>query len=326
MRGIYNILSSTAALIWLITGWVIYYVTNAVWSKEAFAKFIGGLSNNPLLQIPYIVFLICLVLNIIRAGREKFKSEIIGFLLWVFAPIGIFIFLSGYFVSSALRAQEWQLAGEGDSVIAPWQKEGLKVLRIDSSLKPEILDIQEEEGSFFAYEPKIILSDGVKEYAVGVFPPKKIKGTYYHILNFGLGPGIRLLNPEGAIIKEGFLALRILPPGAIDNFEIAPYRFSIRLAPDRFIKKGNTEVKVFSLVNPSYNVSVYKGEELIFEGDSKDAILFDNIRVEFTPPTYWTYLEVVKDPGMGLILLGIALIFIGVISFPIRLIIKIIKA
>jgi len=326
VRGIYNILSSKTSLIWLITGWVIYYVTNAVWSKEAFANFIGGLSNNPLLQIPYIVFLLSLLLNIIRVGRERLKSGLSGFLLWIFAPIGIFIFLSGYFVSSALRAQEWQLAGEGDSVVAPWQREGLKVLRIDSSLKPEILDIEQEGGSFFAYEPKIVLSDGVKQYTIGVFPPKKIKGTYYHILNFGLGPGIRLLNTEGAVINEGFLALRILPPGAVDSFEIAPYRFSIRLAPDRFIKKGNTEVKVFSLVNPSYRVSVYKGEELLFEGDSKDKISFDNVRVEFTPPTFWAYLEIVKDPGIGLILLGIGLILLGVISFPIRLIIKIIKA
>ena len=335
MKKLFSIISSKAFLIWLIAGWTVYYVTNAVWSEEAFAGFIGGLSKNPLLQIPYVAFLLSLALNIVRAARERLKKGFLALALWIVLPLGAFMFFGGYFLSAALRSQAQLLVGEGDTVTEGLGSPSgeLYAKRISPSLKDEFLDTGEadtsaveSEGSVFAYEPKITLSDRSRDYEVGVFPARRVKGTYYHILNFGLAPGIRLLDAGGEVLKEGYLALRILPPGAEDSFELAPYRVVVRLSPERVMEKGDAQAKVFSLRSPSYRAEVYRGDERVFEGDSRVGITFDGKRLEFTEPAYWVFLEVVKDPGVPFILSGLALLLLGAILLPLRLIVKVIKA
>lgn len=321
LKRVFDIVSSKALLIWLIAGWTLYYVTSAVWSKEAFANFIGGLADNPALQVPYIIFLLSLALNILRVGREKLRAGVFGFALWLLLPLGAFLFFSGYFVSSFARNYEWLLVTEGNDIGPKWQTEKLLAKKLRIPFKEEFMTVEESESPVFSFEPKVILTDMTKDYTVGVYPPRRIKGTYYHILNFGFAPGVRLISPDGNIVEEGYLALKILPPGREDKFEIQHYRFAVRLAPDRIVRRGDTEAKIFSLKAPSYRVKVYKADEMIFEGDSREGISFDGFRLEFIDLSYWAYMEAVKDPGVPLIVGGLVFLCLGVVILPFRVII-----
>lgn len=318
LRKMINLLSSKVFLIWLIAIWVVSYVSYAVWSKEAFAFFMIGLRKNPAIQIPYAVFLLSLLLNIIRGSVSRFKKRGLFYLsLWIILPAGIFVFLAGYFISGTLRQSQWLLIGEGDIVKPAWSDKGYAVRKIIPSLKEETLNTEMEAG-IFAYEPKVILSSREKDFEVGAFPPKKIDGTYYHILNFGLAPSVRLSDKKG-LLNEGYTALRILPPPSEDSFEMPayPYRFSIRLAPERILKKGDLTAKLYSLKSPSYEVVVYKGQDIIFEGSSKEGINFDGLTLTFFDLTYWVLLDIVKNPGIIAIIVGLFLISFGI---PLRVI------
>lgn len=325
MKTVIGYMSSKSALIWLVTGWVFYYVTSAVWTEEAFATFITQLGKNPLVQAGYVLFLICLALNIMRSFRSRLQNGAVSAGAWVVLPAGILIFLSGYFMSSAFRQWDYVIAGEGGAIRPAWSKTDYSVVDMVSPLKDEALDTG--DGSFFSMEPKVTVTDGKIKVTVGVFPPKKISGTYFHILNFGLAPGIRLLDDKGEVEAEGYMALKLLPPGAEDKFELPPlpYKFAIRLAPSRVIEKGGTVGKIFSLKSPDYEAVVFRGKEVVFEGNSKEGIIFDGRRLEFTEPSHWAYLEVVKDPGAAVIVWGLWIIAIGICLRIIALTVKVIR-
>ena len=66
MKGLYGILSSKAFLLWMIGGWILYYVISAIWLREAFGAFVAGIRENLFMQIPFVLFLLSGYLNLIR--------------------------------------------------------------------------------------------------------------------------------------------------------------------------------------------------------------------------------------------------------------------
>lgn len=304
-------LSSKAFLIWLVGGWILYYVSFAVWSKEAFAGFVGGLGRNPLVIIPYVLFLISLVLNIKRAFRESLKKGVMFSVLRIPLWAGAVVFLTGFLLSAMFRTHLTELVGEGDVIDLPWSKTQLFVYGIEPGLREDTLEM-ETESSVFEYEPKVMLDDGKRQYEVGAFPPKRITGIYYHILDFGIGPGIRLSEGKETLV-EGYMAVKLLPPGVVDGFDIPsyPYKISLRIAPDKVIQRGQSTAKLYNFGRLSYDVEVVKGEELIFSGNSKDGVFFDGLTLDFHRPFYWVNLEIARDPGILPVTTGIALISLG---------------
>lgn len=317
LKRLIELLSSKEFLLYLTGGWIIYYLTSATWGKEAFANFVLGLDKNLLIQAFYILFLSGLYLNFVRVVIKLFRKDKRYLLMWLPLSLGIIIFLTVFFVSINIRHMGRLLVGEGVVVAPPWEASRYIVSAVMPALREETLE-GEAESRIFAHEPKIVLTDEMQNhFDVGVYPPKKIRSTYYHILNFGLAPGVRLIE-DNNIKAEGYMPLRILPPGKNDFFEIPPYpyRFSIKLMPEKIIEKQGLSTKSYSLRLPTYEVRILRGDRIIFEGNSKDMISFDNFELSFFEPSYWVLLEVVKDPSVLLFLLGLGLIIIGI---PLRI-------
>jgi hypothetical protein len=311
LRKLPGIVSSRAFLFWLLFVWVFYYVTYAIWSKEAFATFVTGLADNLLIQIPFVLFLASGALNILRESAARYREGRGLFLLWIFLPLGLLVFLTGFFMSASLRDHGFIVKGEGETVKPPWQDRTYRISGIKNPIRDEFLDA--EPGSLiFEYEPRVTLDTGQGEVEFGVFPPRNIEGTYYHILNFGLAPGVRLSDGK-RMLKEGYVIQNILPPGVRDEFELPPfpYRFSLRIAPEKILEKGRTTVKVYDMKNPSYVVTVRRGEDTIFEGESVDGVAFDGLVMSFFEPSSWVMLDIARDPGRLVIVIGIAAILIG---------------
>jgi hypothetical protein len=88
IRKTFEILSSKVFLIWIIGGWIIFYIISAVWMKEAFGYFVLGIDKNPFIQIPFILFLVSGYLNLIRASRDILRKNKKQFFIWVVLPAG----------------------------------------------------------------------------------------------------------------------------------------------------------------------------------------------------------------------------------------------
>jgi hypothetical protein len=317
-----DILSSKVFLFWLIGGWILYYVLSAIWLEEAFGSFVEGIAGSLMIQIPYILFLVSGFLNLFRSSRVMLEKGILQFFVWIFLPLGMLLFFGGFFLSISTRQVGLKVTGEGDIVKPPWVKGGYRISRIEPGLRPNILDTEKEIG-IFAHEPKITLIDkSSKSYEVGAFPPAKVEGTYYHILNFGIAPGIRLMEDD-RVVNEGYMPLRILTFGSSDFFEIPPYpyRFLTSMEPEKTVLKGEQMTYQYSLERPVYRVRVFMGDQVIYEGDSRNGIQFDNFTLQFFRPTYWIMLEAVKDTAMPLLRLSLLLIALGIPLSLVRLIV-----
>ena len=66
MLKIFALLSSRRFLMWFVGAWIFYYVTFAIWSKEAFAGFVVNLDEGYLFKLLYIVFMSSAVLNLVN--------------------------------------------------------------------------------------------------------------------------------------------------------------------------------------------------------------------------------------------------------------------
>jgi hypothetical protein len=311
----------------MIGGWVTYYVLSSIWMDEAFGSFAMGIGNNPLIQLPFVLFLIAGYLNFFRASMHVLKEGKVRFLTWLVLPLGVLLFFTGFFLSLFLRESGKRMIGEGDIIKPPWVTETYHVTGIEPGLKESLPDT-EMDRSIFAREPELTLTDkSARSYRVGAFPPEKIDGTYYHILDFGVAAGVKLY--QGSQVKfGGYQPLRVLAPGRSDFFEIQPfpYRFLVSMEAEKVFEETGDYTSRFNIRKPVYKVRVFKDEKVLAEGDPKQGVRFGNFRLYFVDQTFWVMLEAAKDPGLPVLRLSVLLILIGGPLYLVRGAYKMIRA
>lgn len=325
LKSLFHILSSKAFLLWLIGGWLLYYVASAIWIDEAFAFFVSGVKENIIVQIPFVLFLICGYLNLIRVLKDKFKDSRLGFIAWFMLSIGVMLYFSGFFLSMTMRQSDNRLVGEGDVVRFPWSAESFHI----SSIKPGLKDRfrKSDISDLLDSEPQITITDSSSNaYEIGAYPPGKMGSTYSHILNFGIAPGIRFYK-NNILLNEGYMALRLFPPGKSDFFELQPhpYRFLVNLAPELTDNSRHHPEPVFNLINPVYSTRVFSGEKIVAEGNSGESINFDEFGLQFFKHKYWIQLESAKDPGIPVMKFGIFIFVFGIPIYLLRLVISVLS-
>ena len=131
-----------------------------------------------------------------------------------------------------------------------------------------------------------------------------------------LAPSLIVSGPGGEVLQQGLLPLKLLPPGATDDFDIEglPYVFSIRILPNEVMERGKEKIKTYHMKKPLYGLRIVKGDTTVFDGDSSGPIKFDGYSLSFEEPSYWVQIEAARDPGLPLLELGIFLIFAGIIT------------
>jgi hypothetical protein len=304
---------SPATMFWLMAAWVFLYTTLAIWSQEAFGKYMERLPEDPFLQAPFVIFIIVALVNYIHYAVSRLRDSWLSSPLWLLAPTGALLFLVGFYISAVFSDSGRIFVGTDSIVQPPWQSGRYVVSKIDTGLKDEIIDMGEGGGLIFRLSPRLYLEGGGGSHEVGVFPPTRVGNTYYHILDFGLAPGVRI-SRDGRVLTEGPVIQKILPPGIRDSFELSPYpyRFAIRMLPEREITKGREKLGVFNLQSPRYSVVIEKGQEIVFEGDSSGPIEVDGLSIDFYGPDYWFWLEGARNPGYMVLAAGIFLLAAGV--------------
>jgi len=311
-RKLIGALSSKEMLLWLAGGWIIAYVSVAVTIGEAFGRIVNAMSTSMAARVPFALFVVCLLLHTVRIFGRRWKAGRMVALTAVILPLGLVIFLSGFFTSAVYRQTMWIQVGQGQMVSPPWDNRTVHVGEISPALEHKTLQ-SEDSGLIFAFEPKVKLSDDSAQYTVGAFPPTRIGNSYYHILNFGLAPGVKLQRGDKTV-EQGYVMLQLLPPGAEDGFELKPlpYFFNLRIAPEKIVEKGDARMKLYDLDHLAYEVRIRRGDDVVFEGSSADGpVSFEGMDMSFSEPTYWVLLDVVKDPGRTVLIWGLAIIGVG---------------
>lgn len=313
MKKLITLLSSKEFFIWLIGIWIFYYIISATYGKEVLASFLVSLGSNPVLIFLYLVFLISFFLRIIKGLQGQINKGILYTICGFLLPVGIFLVLVYILIHANTSDREKILAAEGEVIVPASLEFPLTVHKIETNIKERFLDIEGDGGIFLEREPTIILIVDGKKKRVGAYPPGYIKGKFIHMLDFGIAPRISII-ADGQKVAEGPIAVRLLPPGREDFFEIPdlPYRFYLKLHPNEVIQKGNIKGRAYNLSSPLYFIRITKGEKVLFEGISDSNISFENHSLSLSGYTRWIYFDIVKDPAMPLFLTGLLMVVAGI--------------
>ncbi len=316
LERFYRALSSQAVTFWYVVAFVLYYLTFTIWSEEAFGRFINLISTNPLAIVLYSVFLVNITLLMGRKVWTSLRAGRCSALFRIPLYLGVALFLVSSFLSLTTREVRWQLLGRGDPLQVPWERGVFRVDGIESALRQSML--RTEDSLIFDYEPVVILSDSAgNRYRVGAFPPEKVGRSYMHVLNFGIGPGVEL-SRDGEIISRGYFALRLVPFGGTDSFEIKPmpYKFFLTVIPNDLIRKAGEEVRLYNIERPRYRVEILKGDRKVFSGETEDSVRFDGMKLRFLKPENWVLLEMVYNPFYLPYVAGLTVLLAGLFLYP----------
>lgn len=312
-------LGSRTLTLWVAMIGILYYLSVAVWSKEAFAAFIINLAENNLFRFGFLLFWVNIAIRMAAALRRLWPVKT-AFYLRFPLYVGLLIFLLSFFMSLNVRDFRWMVVGEGDVIEVPWEDTPFRVLHIEPAIKRNA--IVTADSPIFAYEPSLTAGDRFgQQHRVGAFPPIRVRSSYMHILNFGIGPGIEL-REGGEVLRRGEVALRLIPFGSVDSFEIQPlpYKVYMSVLPNRVLKKGKETARDYDLTKPLYHVEIVKGDRTIAKGDTAERIAFDgDLSLAFFTPADWVHLEIVYDPFRAWFLAGLALLLTGLILYPFSL-------
>jgi hypothetical protein len=317
-----SFIASRTLTLWLIGLFIVYYLTVAVWSKEAFATFIFSLGNHALFRLLYVIFFLNVTYRASAALKRCWPYKLRFFLLLPLY-LGLVILLFSLFMSVNIRKTQWsQPLGEGDPVQIPWEDEPLQIVQVDPALKKKAL--RAEGSAIFDYEPVVTLQNAAGErFRVGAFPPARVLSSYIHVLQFGIGPGVEL-KKNGEVVSRGYVALRLTPFGVVDNFELQPYhyQFYVGIIPNGSIKKGREIARDYDLEKPRYHLEVVAGDSTIYAGDvetGSDTAFDGRMTLRFMTPSDWVLLDIVYDPFLLWFAAGILLLLAGSLLYPLTL-------
>lgn len=312
-----SFLRSKTLTAWLLGLFIFYYLTLAVWSDEAFAKYVGHLSSNNFFRAFYLLFLINMVFrtwDILRAAW----SEKVRFFLQCPFYLGLVLVLFSFFLSLNFRKVEWlPPTGVGDIIKVPWDSRSYQIVSVVPAIKKKAL--RTDDSAIFDYEPGAALSDPEgRTYTIGAFPPRKVGQSYMHVLTFGIGPDIEV-RKQGKTIWKRPVALRLIPFGVVDVLEIPvlPHRFFISIVPNKIIKKGRETAKDYDLDRPRYYVEITKGDSILARQEIEKDILFDDgLSLHLESPSDWVLIEAAYDPFLIWFAGSIFLFAVGAFTYP----------
>lgn len=309
-------LGSRTLTLWLIGAFVLYYMTVAVWQGESFGRFVVNLGESAVIRLAYLLFLVNISMRVSTSLGSLWRSKA-RFFLRLPLYCGLLALLASFFLGINARDFGWFILGEGDVMSVPWDESPYQVAHIEPAVDKRKL--MTEGIRIFDYEPSVVLTDrDGKSYTIGAFPPKRVRSSFMHILNFGIGPAVEL-KKRGNVVGKGAFALRLIPFGNVDSFEIAPhpYRFYVSILPNRIIKKGKEAARDYDLTAPLYRVEVVKGDKTIAREETGGSLSFDgDMTLTFSTPSDWVHLEVVHDPYRAWFIAGLMLLFAGMALYP----------
>jgi hypothetical protein len=107
----------------------------------------------------------------------------------------------------------------------------------------------------------------------------------------------------------------VFPSGSEDYVEVGGYRVYLRVLPDPVGEGKELRTRSMNLVEPAYLVRVEWLYDTIFEGRLArgEAARFGPFILKITGIKKWASFEAVKDPGVPVLLTGLALMLLGLV-------------
>ncbi len=143
-----------------------------------------------------------------------------------------------------------------------------------------------------------------------------IKDARLRVEDFGFYPIVDVVGRSGKYTKGPVRILVFPPTMAEDYFEIAGYKFYVKVYSDPLIDDDGTVHNLsMNVNNPAFLVRVVWLNEEIYNGVLRvgELLRTKNLKVKFTGLKYWVKVGIVRDPGEYVVLVGFMVAITGLI-------------
>lgn len=141
--------------------------------------------------------------------------------------------------------------------------------------------------------------------------------SFLRLSGFGYVPRYELLDRDGGILDSAWVKMNLFPPGQRDWFqsEQYPHRFYLSVIPDPETIDGRTVSRSLNLVNPVFDMEVYRGHMVLASSSLRtgEGLAFEGLEIRIAEMRYWGEFTLVRDPGILPLFFGFALGLIGLI-------------
>ncbi|MFZ5640185.1 MAG: cytochrome c biogenesis protein ResB [Bacillota bacterium] len=262
---------------------------------------------------------------------EKHRWGIWGSLLF---HVGLIIIVFGSLVSGAVKTTGYMMVAEGETrterhdnydVIyqGPFFKNEYHY-GFDITLKNQ-QKFYDELGRLDYIKSNFVISENgrpVLEKSVSKGEPLLYRDIRFFEYDDGFTPLVTLKNPDGSIAWQTFLLLNTHRYATrrtyyYNNLELpnSPYTMSMEFFPDMAVKGKTVFNKSSKLNNPAAKVVIRKKGNQVAEKVIKpnESLNFNGYSFSFGEVRAWTGLEVVRDPGAGILFAGFWLALTGLV-------------
>ena len=217
--------------------------------------------------------------------------------------LGVVLLLIALPLSSALREEDSTTLTQGEKATLLGTE--VRLDKIETSLPPDFLQVG--ENTIFELE---LVSAALATPAGTVMAanghPSSAGGTYYKVIHLGYAleleaPGI-----------SGMAELDLLPPGRTHEF--MGKGISVRLEPERTIRKGLLTGRQYDLTAPSFRIIAGDDEGVVLEAGETSP----DGSTRMGEPGLYVEILAVRDPALALLRAAIGLSLLGLVLMTAR--------
>lgn len=237
---------------------------------------------------------------------------------WSFLPglilrAGIVMLVIALLLSAHLRKTEYIMLTEGRAATALGRHIALK--GINSDLPAEFLQMG-ETGSFRIKNVSAQAQIDDKPIALDAGFPTASGTFFFRVSDMDFAAEIILDGRDKVSLN-----LDVLPPGNTAKVEIGGETLTFRLEPEKTIKKGLITGKLYNLKTPFYRIALLDkdgrqlGETTLRAGTSAEVA---GLKISLSEPMVFLKIQVVRDPALWLVYLGLITALLGLSLMPLR--------
>lgn len=193
---------------------------------------------------------------------------------------------------------------------------GLRVLEVHANFPSRVLSIGESQESVHG-PASAILNDRGGTVMIRSFPPAMTSRGLAYVDDAGISSHYRFLRGSEVVDAD---KLALLPPGRKAAVPLGGgYEAEIALAPIREFAKGRLEAREYSLVEPSYRISLKRGGEAIGSAVARDGdqVRLAGVSVQVSHSERWVEVVFVRDSYAAVAWAAVIGLLVGIVTFPV---------
>ncbi len=269
----------------------------------------------------YNILLFCLGFNLLVCTVNSFKfmflkdrRKLAIFLL----HCGILMVFLGALISRFTKQSQYYTLFADEKVVLEDEKAEIVFKEFSIEYYPGSQMPKEYRSRVELFEDGVLKSD----YSLRVNHPLRYKGFSFYQSSFKVLADVEIkIKHRNKVIWEGFWEhgrpLQVSGKNAI-RFEMTHF------LPDVSVdRQGRISLRSYNLGNAAMLIRAYREKEMVYEqwifsdsenkaGLNREAGIFD-FEVKKIVPVYATIIQVIKDPGLGFVMSGFALLFGGML-------------